>query len=241
MKVYQVTSIANNSYADEYDEYLGFDFEKFIEVAQDAKSSVQDGYKLECRIYDIPDDTDIEDENELTDAMCDCQGYDLLDSYEKKNVSITINDELFEEEESVECTLYKNVNEVKGGWVLYTGEEFITESTLKEENGYDAAIMKTKNADEIAKVVKEAIESKSMWQSAKWEDEKIIYKEYPRFTDIGSFIKTLRALTGMSQNEIAKYLEMPAGTLRNWEQGIRVCPDYLVKLMISKLKNDKII
>lgn len=54
-------------------------------------------------------------------------------------------------------------------------------------------------------------------------------------------IKTLRALTGMSQNEFAKYFEMPAGTLRNWEQGIRACPEYLIKLMVSKLKNDKMI
>lgn len=53
--------------------------------------------------------------------------------------------------------------------------------------------------------------------------------------------KILRKATGMSQNEFAKYFEMPAGTLRNWEQGIRACPEYLIKLMVSKLKNDKMI
>lgn len=52
-------------------------------------------------------------------------------------------------------------------------------------------------------------------------------------------VKILRKATGMSQNEFARYFEMPAGTLRNWEQGIRECPKYLIKLMAFKLQTNK--
>lgn len=33
---------------------------------------------VEARIYDIPDDTDVSDEDELNNALIDCCGYDTF-------------------------------------------------------------------------------------------------------------------------------------------------------------------
>ena len=52
-------------------------------------------------------------------------------------------------------------------------------------------------------------------------------------------IKELRQQTGLSQSAFAKYFEIPVRTLQDWEQGKRTPPEYLVKLMIYKLRNGK--
>lgn len=54
-------------------------------------------------------------------------------------------------------------------------------------------------------------------------------------------IKELRAASGMSQSEFAKYFGIPKHTLQNWEQGQRKCPDYLLELIEYKLRNENII
>lgn len=54
-------------------------------------------------------------------------------------------------------------------------------------------------------------------------------------------IKELRQQTGLSQSGFAKYFEIPVRTVQDWEQGKRTPPEYLVKLIIYKLKNEKII
>ena len=49
-------------------------------------------------------------------------------------------------------------------------------------------------------------------------------------------IKELREKTGLSQSQFADYLEIPVATIRNWEQGRRVPPDYVISL-IGKVLN----
>lgn len=53
-----------------------------------------------------------------------------------------------------------------------------------------------------------------------------------------NIFKLLRDATKMSQSEFAEYLEIPLGSLKNWEQELRSCPDYLIKLIKFKLKAD---
>ena len=54
-------------------------------------------------------------------------------------------------------------------------------------------------------------------------------------------LKELRQQTGLSQSKFAALLNIPAGTLRNWEQGIRACPEYVVELIEYKLRNENLI
>lgn len=55
------------------------------------------------------------------------------------------------------------------------------------------------------------------------------------------YIKLLRERSGMSQNQFAKYLNIPPSTLKKWEQGQRECPVYVVELIEYKLRNEKLI
>ena len=52
-------------------------------------------------------------------------------------------------------------------------------------------------------------------------------------------IKELRLATGMTQTAFAKYFEIPLRTVQDWEAEKRKPPEYLVKLMIYKLKNER--
>lgn len=55
--------------------------------------------------------------------------------------------------------------------------------------------------------------------------------------------KELRISSKMSRPKFAEYFEIPYRTVQNWElygespEG-RLCPDYLIKLMEYKLKNE---
>ncbi len=51
-------------------------------------------------------------------------------------------------------------------------------------------------------------------------------------------IKQLRKQAGMSQCQLATFLEIPLSTLRKWEQGERECKEYILKLIIYKLRNE---
>ena len=53
--------------------------------------------------------------------------------------------------------------------------------------------------------------------------------------------KELRILSGMTQKMFAMYFSVPLRTIENWERGVNKCPDYLLDLMIYKLKNENII
>lgn len=44
-------------------------------------------------------------------------------------------------------------------------------------------------------------------------------------------IRQLREKSTLSQSEFADKVGVPLGTLRNWEQGRRVPPDYVVALL----------
>lgn len=49
-------------------------------------------------------------------------------------------------------------------------------------------------------------------------------------------IKELRLQTKMSQSQFSEYFNIPASTLKKWEQGQRKCPEYLFELIKYKLK-----
>ena len=51
----------------------------------------------------------------------------------------------------------------------------------------------------------------------------------------------VRKQTGMSQTEFARYFRIPIRTLQDWEYDNRRVPVYLLRLMIYKLENEKII
>ena len=52
-------------------------------------------------------------------------------------------------------------------------------------------------------------------------------------------MKEFRESIGMSQSQFAEYFGIPIRTLQEWEQGRRVPPDYILKMMkrIWKLEN----
>ena len=51
-------------------------------------------------------------------------------------------------------------------------------------------------------------------------------------------IQELRKQSGMSQKQFADYLEIPVATIRNWEQGRRVPPDYVINLITKVMDKD---
>lgn len=53
--------------------------------------------------------------------------------------------------------------------------------------------------------------------------------------------KELRAASGMTQKEIAEYFGIPQRTVESWGAEQRKCPDYLLNLMLYKLKKEGII
>ena len=54
-------------------------------------------------------------------------------------------------------------------------------------------------------------------------------------------LKELREQAKMSRNDFGEYFNIPYRTIQNWELGVRECPEYLLKLMEYKLKNEKLI
>ena len=51
-------------------------------------------------------------------------------------------------------------------------------------------------------------------------------------------IKDIRASTGLSQSKFAETLNIPTITLRNWEQGMRQCPPYVIELIAYRVQHD---
>lgn len=45
--------------------------------------------------------------------------------------------------------------------------------------------------------------------------------------------------SGMNGVELAKYFNIPYRTVQNWKAGARKCPEYLIDLMIYKLKKER--
>ena len=54
-------------------------------------------------------------------------------------------------------------------------------------------------------------------------------------------VKELRKEAGMTQKAFAEYFGIPQRTIENWDAEQRKCPDYLLDLMLYKLKNEGII
>ncbi len=51
-------------------------------------------------------------------------------------------------------------------------------------------------------------------------------------------VKSLRKKTGLSQSDFCKCYDIPVATLRDWEQGRRKCPEYVIKLLDFKVEYD---
>lgn len=54
-------------------------------------------------------------------------------------------------------------------------------------------------------------------------------------------IKNLRTRTNLSQSKFANVVGIPVRTIQKWEQGDRVPPDYVVKLIEYFLKKERLI
>ena len=50
----------------------------------------------------------------------------------------------------------------------------------------------------------------------------------------------LRTSTGMTRKEFCEYFGIPYRTLQDWELGNRTMPDYLLRLMIYKVKIEQL-
>ncbi len=49
----------------------------------------------------------------------------------------------------------------------------------------------------------------------------------------------LRSSTGMNRREFAEYFEIPYRTVQEWELGNRRIPEYLLRLMMYKIRMEK--
>lgn len=54
--------------------------------------------------------------------------------------------------------------------------------------------------------------------------------------DYSELLKLARKQTGMSQVEFAKYFKLPRRTYQDWEYGKNPIPEYMIRLMLYKLK-----
>lgn len=54
-------------------------------------------------------------------------------------------------------------------------------------------------------------------------------------------LKKLRENTGMNRREFAEYFGIPYRTVQDWELGNRKMPDYLLRLMVYKVKMEALI
>lgn len=52
-------------------------------------------------------------------------------------------------------------------------------------------------------------------------------------------IKKIREISGLSQSQFSKKYKIPIKTIGNWEQGVRECPEYVLKLLEQYVLEDK--
>lgn len=71
---YYATITATNT--DEWTEYEGIDLNEALRAYE--RATAYTAHNVEVRAYELPDDTDINDRNELIDAICECVGYDVI-------------------------------------------------------------------------------------------------------------------------------------------------------------------
>ena len=86
MKIYQVVDGMEDVITEEDVVYFGTDFEAAKEAKQrliehnDAYLTEREKNRayVEARIYEISDDADLSDDEAVTDAICECGGYDTF-------------------------------------------------------------------------------------------------------------------------------------------------------------------
>ncbi len=86
MKIYKVISGqyqmegSSRTYGDEWVSYLGVDFSaaKRALIEESSTTKNNEKYYTEGRIFEIDDDVDVDDKDELTNALCDCCGFDTF-------------------------------------------------------------------------------------------------------------------------------------------------------------------
>lgn len=54
-------------------------------------------------------------------------------------------------------------------------------------------------------------------------------------------IQEFRKRANMSQRQFASHFGIPLGTLRNWEQGIAKPPEYVLSMLLARVRRDKMI
>lgn len=52
---------------------------------------------------------------------------------------------------------------------------------------------------------------------------------------MGNELKAARLAAGLSQQEMSVLMEIPKGTITNWEQGIRTPPPYVKRFILNEL------
>ena len=93
MKYYKVgtrkfTNPKHTDYNDEWISYEGFDFCKAWKTLKEEKANYEchltkkekELFEILAEVYDLPDDIDTSDEDEVINALCDCCGYDDFSS-----------------------------------------------------------------------------------------------------------------------------------------------------------------
>ena len=52
-------------------------------------------------------------------------------------------------------------------------------------------------------------------------------------------VKVLRESTGMNRKEFCEYFDIPYRTVTEWERGTRKMPDYVLRLLMYRVKMEK--
>lgn len=85
-QIYEVVDVRERGMVEEYRYYLGTDFEASKQTKSDLITSNESHLTprekkhayVEARIYEISDDVDLSDDEAVTDAICECGGYDTF-------------------------------------------------------------------------------------------------------------------------------------------------------------------
>ena len=109
------------------------------------------------------------------------------------------------------------------------------EVVVTEVGGTRTDVIPCKNKREALKVCKE------QEKNPKYE---AVYVQANNGTEIVDFwggamtFKEIREASGMARKAFGEYFGIPYRTVQNWELGERDCPEYLLDLMVYKLKNE---
>lgn len=54
--------------------------------------------------------------------------------------------------------------------------------------------------------------------------------------EVRDLLKAMRKEAGLTQREFAGYFGIPIRTVEDWERGIRHMPDYVLRLLVYKMR-----